>query len=181
MKEYALATSVTGKEIKVCRQRLKQTQAEFARFANVTKKTVERWEGSDSPITGPIVTLVKILNENVQMPEMLSIPAREYALRLWYMHRDQICSVIDVDEAERKVRVWNYTKYPLLRAFGIAESPTYAQYEAFLESRCFPRERDKMKLMLRELDLPFYDPLLIIEKTEGRMAEDAFWIRIERC
>ena len=25
----------------------------------------------------------------------------------------------------------------------------------------------------------FYDPFLIIKKTEGRMAEDDFWIRIE--
>ena len=33
---------------------------------------------------------------------------------------------------------------------------------------------------LRELDLPFYDPMMIIEKTEGRMAEDDFWIQIER-
>ncbi len=37
-----------------------------------------------------------------------------------------------------------------------------------------------MKLILKDLDLPFYDPMLIIEKTEGRMAEDDFWIRIER-
>ena len=28
--------------------------------------------------------------------------------------------------------------------------------------------------------VPFYDPIMIIEKTEGRMAEDNFWIRIER-
>ena len=37
-----------------------------------------------------------------------------------------------------------------------------------------------MKLILKDLDLPFYDPLMIIQKTEGRMAEDHFWIRIER-
>ncbi len=37
-----------------------------------------------------------------------------------------------------------------------------------------------MKLTLREPDLPFYEPLLIIEKTQGRMAEDDFWLRIER-
>lgn len=40
--------------------------------------------------------------------------------------------------------------------------------------------RDKMKLVLKDLNLPFYDPFTIIEKTEGRMAEDDFWIRIER-
>ena len=37
-----------------------------------------------------------------------------------------------------------------------------------------------MKLELKRLGLPFYDPILIIEKTEGRMAGDRFWIRIER-
>ena len=32
----------------------------------------------------------------------------------------------------------------------------------------------------RRLDLPFYDPLMIIEKTGGRMAEDNFSIEIMR-
>ena len=36
-----------------------------------------------------------------------------------------------------------------------------------------------MKIMLEALNLPFYDPFLIIQKTEGRMAEDDFWIQIE--
>ena len=43
-----------------------------------------------------------------------------------------------------------------------------------------PESRDKMKLILKDLGLPFYDPIMIIEKTEGRMEEDDFWIRIER-
>ena len=66
------------------------------------------------------------------------------------------------------------------RAFGVREYPTYEDYEEFLESRCFPRTRDKMKRELKRLDLPFYDPLMIIEKTEGRMAEDDFWIKMEK-
>lgn len=40
--------------------------------------------------------------------------------------------------------------------------------------------RDKMKIHLQALGIPFYDPMLIIEKTGGRMAEDDFWIDIER-
>ena len=50
----------------------------------------------------------------------------------------------------------------------------------FIESRCFPRTRDKMKLQLRELGLPFYDPLMIIGKTQGRMAEDEQWMEVEQ-
>jgi putative transcriptional regulator len=36
-----------------------------------------------------------------------------------------------------------------------------------------------MKIALKELNLPFYDPLLIVEKTKGRMAEDDFWLEVE--
>lgn len=76
---------------------------------------------------------------------------------------------------------WQYTILQPSPCFRpSAEQPDFAQYEEFLESRCFPRSRDKLKLELKKLDLPFYDPLMIIEKTEGRMAEDDFWIRIER-
>ena len=96
------------------------------------------------------------------------------------MYQEQLCTLIDVDERKKRVQIRNYTQDDQLRAFGVIEEPTWAQYEAFLESRCFPAERDKMKLILRDLDLPFYDPFLIIQKTEGRMAEDDFWIRIEK-
>ena len=56
---------------------------------------------------------------------------------------------------------------------------TQKEFAEFIESRCFPRERDKMKLILKDLNIPFYDPIMIIKKTEGRMAEDNFWIKIE--
>ena len=54
-----------------------------------------------------------------------------------------------------------------------------ARFAPFI-MRCFPETRDKMKLELKKLGIPFYDPMLIIEKTQGRMAEDEFSIRIER-
>lgn len=110
----------------------------------------------------------------------LAIPEKVYPLRLWYMSGDQVATIIDVDEQNRKVEIHNYTKDYIARAFGVIECPSFEDYEAFLESRCFPRTRDKMKLVLEDLGLPFYDPFMIIEKTEGRMAEDDFWIRIER-
>ena len=68
----------------------------------------------------------------------------------------------------------------MFRAFGVVETPNYNQYQEFLKSRCFPESRDKMKLILKDLGLPFYDPSMSIEKPEGRMAEDDFGIRIER-
>lgn len=103
-----------------------------------------------------------------------------WPLRIWYMYDQDVCTLIDVNERERKVKIKNYTDKIMFRAFGVMEEPDYNQYIEFLESRCFPESRDKMKLILKDLGLPFYDPIMIIEKTEGRMAEDDFWIRIER-
>ena len=180
MKTYAIMPKIESKDIRACRRKMGLTQAEFASLVNTSKKTVERWESSNIPIRGPIVLLVKLLNEYPQIEEDYNIPQKEYSMRLWYMCQNEVCTIIDVEESMRKLKIYNYTNNPLMRAFGKIEKPTFEQYEQFLESRCFPRTRDKMKLMLKELDLPFYDPFMIIEKTEGRMADDEFWIRIER-
>ena len=96
------------------------------------------------------------------------------------MKNQMICTLIDVDIMEQKVSIKNFTNNLIYRAFGRKENPTYSEYEDFLKSRCFPETRDKLKLVLEDLNLPFYDPFLIVEKTEGRMAEDDFWIKIER-
>lgn len=179
-KLFAISNAISAREIKMVRKKLNLTQAEFAELGNVSVKTVERWESGGKPVTGPVVTLIKLLKEYPQIKEELTIPVLEYPMRLWYLYYDEICTIIDVDERERKVKIYNYTNDYMFRAFGREEKPTFEQYEEFLESRCFPRSRDKMKLILKGLDLPFYEPLMIIEKTQGRMAEDQFWIKIER-
>lgn len=180
MAVFAVPDTTEGKDIKRARRMLGMTQEEFSKLVHVSKKTIERWEAGAKEITGPIVTLIKILNEYPQIKDELLIPEKEYPMRLWYMEGSRVCTIIDVDERYRRVKIYNYTHDYLSRAFGREEHPSFEAYEAFLESRCFPRSRDKMKLMLKELDLPFYDPFLIIEKTKGKMAEDDFWIRIER-
>ena len=182
MKEklFAVAEALTGEEIRAVRNRLGLTQREFAELVNISVKSVERWETGDAPITGPITTLVKILWEGPELAKNFRIPEKTYPMRLWYMYKSEICTVIDVDEVRRRVKIRNFTGLDQFRAFGCVEEPTFDDYEAFLESRCMPRSRDKMKWVLKELDLPFYDPLMIVEKTGGRMAEDEFWVRIER-
>ncbi len=179
-KLFAITDTLTGEEIRAVRIHLGLTQKEFADLVNVSVKTVERWEAGDRPVVGPVVALAKILGDHPQFAETYRIPEKTYPMRLWYMCGSQICSVIDVDEQRKMVKVYNFTRRDQFRAFGRVEMPTFEEYEEFLESRCFPRSRDKMKIMLKELDLPFYDPLLIVERTDGRMTEDDFWIRIER-
>ncbi|MBP3700788.1 MAG: helix-turn-helix domain-containing protein [Lachnospiraceae bacterium] len=179
-RKFIVEEAMTGDDIKILRKRLRMTQQELADFVNVSKKTIERWEAGEKEITGPIVTLSRILQNYPELPERMQVPELEYPMRLWYLYRQSVCSIIDVDERKRQVKVYNYVDDSIFRAFGVEETPSYEQYEEFLEERCFPRNRDKMKLILKDLDLPFYDPLMIIEKTQGRMAEDDFWIRIER-
>lgn len=178
--DYAIANTISGQEIKNLRKSLELTQAEFARFVNVSVKTIERWEIQKTPIKGEIVTLCRLIREDPGCIERFRIPEGSAPLRLMYGREEDVCTIIDVSPQHRQVRIYNYTKDLMCRAFGKVEDPTYEQYEAFLESRCFPRSRDKMKLMLEELNLPFYDPLMIIEKTEGRMADDDFWLRVVR-
>ena len=179
-KTFAIMQEISGMEIRNLRKKLSLSQSAFGRLANVSVQTIARWEGSTEKISGPIVTLAKLLGEYPEIAVKFLIPEQKMPLRLWYMRNADVCTIIDVDEHHRKVEIYNYTTEKMNRAFGVREYPTYEDYEEFLESRCFPRTRDKMKLELKRLDLPFYDPLMIIEKTEGRMAEDDFWIKIEK-
>lgn len=179
-KIFALKNSVRSSDIKEIRKKLGLTQKEFSSLVNSSTKTIEQWEMNDKGIKGPIVTLIKMLNTYPDFSTEFRIQDPKYPLRLWYMFRDEICTIVDVDEKKRKVEIYNYTNDMIFRAFGENEHPDYNEYQDFIESRCFPKNRDNMKLYLRELDLPFYEPLMIIEKTLGKMADDDFWIRVER-
>lgn len=182
MKErmFIISDYATGKNVKKVRKELGLTQKEFAQLVNSSQSTIERWETTEENITGPLVLLLRFLEKYPEYVKEIRIPKKVFPMRLEYMYGDTLCTIIDVDEVRQKVHIVNYTDNLMFRAFGKEESPSYEEYMQFLESRCFPKSRDKMKLILKDLDLPFYDPFLIIEKTQGRMAEDDFWIRIVR-
>ena len=178
MKKYITPEKITGAQLKEKRRNLGLTQKEFAKFIGVSKPTIERWETSDRPVTGPVVQLLQLLSPEYM--ESITIPPKTLPLRLWYMYKDEVCTLIDVHEGKQIVEIHNYTKNRQFMAFGAKEHPDFQDYEEFLKSRCFAESRDKMKLILRNLNLPFYDPLMIIERTQGRMAEDDFWIKVEK-
>lgn len=178
---YAYQQKMSGENIKNIRVRLKMTQKEFAELVNVTSKTVERWESGKTVISGPITVLLKYINEDQMCVERLKLPDMDdYPIRLKYLRGDDLCTVIDIDEVLRRIRIKNFTSDWLSCAFGKNEHPDFTDYETFLESRCFPKERDKLKLMLKELNLPFYDPFMIVEKTGGRVEGDNYRIEIIR-
>ena len=178
--KYSVPKEVKGEIIKEARKILSLSQKDFAEMIGVSKPTVERWEAGDKAVSGPVAALCALIIRDASLAGELVLPVNELRTRLIYMYEDIICTVIDVDETIRKVKIINYTDNLMLRAFGKNTEPTFDEYEEFLESRCFPRGRDKMKLELERLNIPFYDPMLIISKTEGRMAEDRFWLKVER-
>ena len=180
MRQYVVGGETTGAEIREARRRFGMTQKEFAAFLECSKRAVESWEAKTGPVTGPVVALLDLLWRHPYLLPRLEGPEKKLKMRLWYMYRDKVCTLIDVDDLQRVVEIKNYTDDLLYCAFGVKQHPEYADYLAFLESRCFPASRDKLKLELKERGIPFYDPMLIIEKTEGRMAEDDFWLKIER-
>ena len=106
------------------------------------------------------------------------IDASEYAMRMEFMCGEDCCSVILVNREEEKIEVIDETDDLLHRAFGIKARPDWKDFERFLESRCFPRTREDVDLILEELGLEEYDPFAIVERTGGRMAEDLQWIKI---
>lgn len=107
-----------------------------------------------------------------------NVNVRDYTMRMDFMCKDECCTEILIDFKGQKIAIQNKTDDLLHRAFGIKAKPTWEDFEEFLESRCFPRSREGLSLILEDLGLDFYDPLSIIEKTRGRMAEDAQWLKI---
>ena len=101
-------------------------------------------------------------------------------LRYYFLGPETLCTVIDIDLVHERIAIQNYTDEIVLRAFGVNENPTWADFEWFLRDRSIPPTRAALKPLLRQMGIPFYDPMLMIEHTQGRMAEDGQWIEVER-
>lgn len=100
-------------------------------------------------------------------------------LRMTYMNGTKPCTIIDVDFINEKITIKNRTDDILHRAFGVVEEPTWQQFQEFLEDRCFPETRGNLKAILKEMNISSYDTLQIVEKTNGRTAEDNLWIKFK--
>ncbi len=96
-------------------------------------------------------------------------------------NQNRLNTVIHANYQTHVITIENYTDNLIFRAFGINEHPTWKDYEEFLESRCFPRDRANCKDILNALGLSNigYDPIEIIKKTNGRMADDTMYLEIE--
>lgn len=92
---------------------------------------------------------------------------------------DALCARIAADETEETVCVENLAADCLKLPFGNNPSPSWADYQHFLEDRCIPKTRAGLQEYLEAIGVDRYDPLEIIRKTQGRMAEDDLWLTVE--
>ena len=99
-------------------------------------------------------------------------------LVLYFYNGIELTTKIAVDKTLKKIAILNQSSNPLFTAFGVNAHPSWNDFQYFLEDRCIPRDRDGLKYYLEELGLTSYEPLEIIRKTQGRMAEDHCWIKI---
>jgi len=94
-----------------------------------------------------------------------------------YMDREEPSTVIDTYPAVRKVKIFNLTDDMISRAFGVRETPSWEDFEEFLESRCMPRTRYGIREELKYMGIDVYDPFQIVGVTDGRVYGDYQWIK----
>jgi len=153
-----------------------ETLTALAQEYGVSRQTLSAYLNRKNPETEQICATIKKwveLNRRFR-----SVNAADYTMRMDYMCEDECCTVILVDFKNERIAVQNETDDIIHRAFGIKAKPTWEDFMEFLESRCFPRTRDHLRLVLEDVGVDSYDPLAIVEKTKGRMAEDLQWIKI---
>lgn len=98
-------------------------------------------------------------------------------LRINYMEEYTVCSVIDIKEEEKTLRVENRVRDFSRCAFGALECPGWEALLGFLESRC---EREQVQ-KLRDASghsLSLSALFAILEKSKGRLPGDDFWLQI---
>ena len=98
---------------------------------------------------------------------------------LSYFNQSTLCTQICADFSDHTLAIENESVPNLYRAFGVNETPTWNDFMVFLEERCVPQQRDGLNYYLDALGLDEYDPWEIVQRTEGRMAEDHQWLKLE--
>lgn len=99
--------------------------------------------------------------------------------RIRFYDGGRLCTTIYADFTEKTIVAENHVEDPVKTAFGNHPLPGWADLQAFLQERCIPRERAGLREYLEALGIDEYDPLKIIQRTGGRMAEDQQWLEVD--
>ena len=121
------------------------------------------------------------INKRQSMEKFISAKRKQgHSLtKMLYFDGEKLCTTIIVDVTEKIIRIENHTDHILKTAFGNNMEPTWEDFQHFLEERCIPRTRAGLREYMESIGVDEYDPMEIIKRTEGKMAEDDQWIRME--
>ena len=122
-----------------------------------------------------------IISPHLSMTEFLEKKKllRHNLMKLELYDRESLCTKIIADFTDETLSSKNTTEHIVKTAFGKNEVPTWEDLQNFLEERCVPRSRSGIREYLETIGVEEYNPLEIIKKTGGRMAEDNQWIKLE--
>lgn len=119
-----------------------------------------------------------IMNQPAGIEDFIKANCVHKLLKLEYYNFDKLCTTIIADYTDKKIKIQNHTENNLYTAFGAKQSPGWQDYSEFLEDRCIPKTRAGLQKYLDQIGVEEYDPLEIIKKTNGRMAEDNQWMEV---
>lgn len=99
--------------------------------------------------------------------------------RFCFYDGETLCTIIIADFTAQQIWIQNECDILVKTAFGNNLTPSWADFQSFLEERCIPWQRAGLREYLKGIGVDRYDPLQIIAKTAGRMAEDDQWLKVE--
>lgn len=121
------------------------------------------------------ITAEKTIEEFVSQKKTMGHQLKKFS----FFDGNELCSVIYADFTDKTLKSENHTNDIVKTAFGNNQLPTWGDFINFLEERCIPKERSGIREYLETIGVAEYNPLEIIKKTKGKMAEDNQWIEIE--
>lgn len=122
-------------------------------------------------IISPIITIDDFINSAKKKGHSI--------VKLSYYNDVDLCTVIVADYTAETVKFENFTDNSINTAFGIKSNVSWQDYNNFLKDRCIPESREGLKYYLNSIKVDEFNPLEIIKKTKGKMAEDNQWIDVE--
>ena len=100
-------------------------------------------------------------------------------IKLSVFDGNALCTVICADYTDKTVKHEDHIKKLVKTPFGNNTNPDFSDFEGFLEERCIPKSRAGIREYLDVLNIESFEPLEIIKKTKGIMAEDQIHLELE--
>lgn len=166
-----IVSSAGGNAGKTSRNYKVSLPSKWVNELNLSEQKIELCFDGDKIVIRPHLSFDNFVNSRKDAGHKL--------LMIKFFNADVLCTKICADFTYKDLTVENYTDNLVKTAFGKNSVPTWQDFENFLEERCIPRGRSGLREYLETIGVEEYIPLEIIRKTEGRMAEDDQWIRLE--